>query len=99
MFKEAIEDFDIVLRLDEAFIDATLLKGKCCYLCGDSDNAFVCYQQLITQNKNDPMMHIHAGNLLIANGCYEDAAKAFYNANDLQETAAGLYQEAKVNNN
>ncbi|MDR3549435.1 MAG: hypothetical protein P4M11_14420 [Candidatus Pacebacteria bacterium] len=96
MFKEAIEDLDIVIRLDEKFTDAYLIKGKCAYLAGDANTAFLCYQQLIVLNKDDPTMHIHAGNLLMASGGFEDAGKAFENANAARETAIAHYQLAKV---
>jgi len=96
MFKEAIEDLDIAAKLDQNFTDAHLVKGKCSYLAGDSNNAFISYQQLIILNKDDPVMHIHAGNLLMASGAIEDAIKAFANANDFKETAISYYQQSKV---
>ena len=56
MFKEAIEDLDIAIKLEEGFTDAYFIKGKCAYLGGDTNTAFMCYQQLIIMNKNDPFM-------------------------------------------
>ena len=96
MFKEAIDDLDIAIKLDANHTDAYLIKGKSSFLAGDTNTAFMCYQQLILLNKNDPVMHIHAGNLLMASGAFEDAAKAFSNANDIQETAVAHYQQSKV---
>ncbi len=96
MFKEGIEDMDIAIKLEQSYTDAYLVKGKCCYLAGDTNNAFVCYQQLIMLNKNNPVMHIHAGNLLMASGATDDAIKAFGNANELKETTIAYYQQAKV---
>ena len=96
MFKEATDDLDIAIKLDPTFTDSYLIKGKCAYLAGDTNTAFLCYQQLIIQSKEDPIMHIHAGNLLMASGAFEDAAKAFSNANETEETQAAYYQQAKV---
>ncbi len=96
MFREALEDLDIALRLEQNYPDACLFKGKCSYLAGDAAAAFVCYQQLIVLNKTDPMMHVQAGNLLMASGAFEDASKAYANANDVRETAIAHYQFAKV---
>lgn len=96
MFKEAIEDLDIAIKLDASYIDAFLVKGKCAYLSGDTNTAFICYQQMIMLNKMDPIMHVHAGNLLMASGAFEDAVKAFANANDIYVTQAAYYQQAKV---
>ena len=96
MFKEAIDDLDIVIKLDPNFTDAYLIKGKCSCLSGDINTAFMCYQQLIMLNKDEPIMHIHAGNLLMANGSIEDAVKAFSNGNELKKTSIAYYQQAKV---
>jgi len=98
MIKEAIEDIDITLKLEENHTDAYLIKGKCSYIAGDANTAFMCYQQLILLNKNDPAMHVHAGNLLMASGAFEDAAKAFANADEILETAIAKYQQSKVFN-
>ena len=97
MSKEAVEDLEITIKLDPYFVDAYLLKGKCLYLLGDMNEAFSCYQQLIMINKNDPVMHIHAGNLIMASGRLEDSIEAFNNANKVKETSIGYYQKTKVN--
>ena len=38
--------------------------------------------------------HWYAGNLLMTTGSYEDAQKAFSNANNLKESTLSLYQRA-----
>ena len=41
------------------------------------------------------MVHVYAGNLLMTTGSYDDALKAFGNANQLKKSALALYQRAK----
>ena len=96
MFKEAIDDLDIAVKLEEKFTDAHLLKGKCSYLTGDVNTAFSCYQKLILIDKSNYLMHIHAGNLLMNTGAVEDAIKALSNANKIEESSIAYYQQAKV---
>lgn len=96
LFKEAVEDLEITIKLDPCFADAYLLKGKCMYLLGDLNGAFASYQQLIMASKNDPLMHVHAGNLIMASGRVEDSIDAFNNANKVEETSVAYYQQTKV---
>lgn len=96
MFKEAIEDLEVAVRLEQSCVDAHLLKGKCCYLMGDVNSAFVCYQQLVIIEKDEYAMHVHAGNLLMNTGAIDDAVKAFSNANRIKESSVAFYQQAKV---
>lgn len=42
------------------------------------------------------MMHIHAGDLLMTTGSYEDAIKAFTNAYEMDKSPQALYQRARV---
>ena len=41
------------------------------------------------------MVHAYAGNLLMTTGSYEDAAKAFTNADSVQSCAFAIYQRAR----
>jgi tetratricopeptide (TPR) repeat protein len=41
------------------------------------------------------MVHAYAGNLLMTTGSYEDAAKAFTNADSVQPCAFAIYQRAR----
>jgi len=43
------------------------------------------------------MVHIYAGNLLMTTGSYEDATKAFTNADDIHKSPLALYQRARCN--
>jgi tetratricopeptide (TPR) repeat protein len=43
------------------------------------------------------MVHIYAGNLLMTTGSYEDATKAFTNADDIHKSSLALYQRARCN--
>ena len=43
------------------------------------------------------MVHIYAGNLLMTTGSYEDATKAFTNADNIQKSSLALYQRGRCN--
>ena len=97
MFKEAIADFTKVIELDDELFDAYLFRGKCCYLVGDTSQAFLDFQKLIMIQPKNPMVHAFAGNLLMTTGSYDDATKAFTNANKVSENAFAIYQRARCN--
>lgn len=40
-------------------------------------------------------MHIYAGNLLMTTGSYEDATKAFTNADNIEQSPLALYQRSR----
>jgi tetratricopeptide (TPR) repeat protein len=41
------------------------------------------------------MVHVYAGNLLMTTGAYQDAIKAFLNADTVQKTAVAAFQRAR----
>jgi hypothetical protein len=41
------------------------------------------------------MVHIYAGNLLMTTGAYQDAIKAFLNADSVKPTATAAFQRAR----
>ena len=41
------------------------------------------------------MVHVYAGNLLMTTGAYQDAIKAFMNADTVQKTAIAAFQRAR----
>ncbi len=43
------------------------------------------------------MVHIYAGNLLMTTGSYEDATKAFTNADNIYKSSLALYQRGRCN--
>ncbi len=43
------------------------------------------------------MVHIYAGNLLMTTGSYEDATKAFTNADNIEKSSLALYQRGRCN--
>lgn len=43
------------------------------------------------------MVHIYAGNLLMTTGSYEDATKAFTNADNIHKSPLALYQRSRCN--
>lgn len=83
MFKEAITDLSIAINLNKDLLDAYLNRGKCAYLIGDTGLAFMDFQKLIVLEPKNPSVHIYAGNLLMTTGSYEDATKAFTNADNI----------------
>lgn len=95
MFKEAITDLSIAINLNKDLLDAYLNRGKCAYLIGDTGLAFMDFQKLIVLEPKNPMVHIYAGNLLMTTGSYEDATKAFTNADNIQKSSLALYQRSR----
>lgn len=43
----------------------------------------------------NPMVHVYAGNLLMTTGSYEDATKAFTNADNIHKSPLALYQRSR----
>jgi tetratricopeptide (TPR) repeat protein len=95
MFKEAITDLSIAINLQKDLLDAYLNRGKCAYLIGDTGLAFMDFQKLIVLEPKNPMVHIYAGNLLMTTGSYEDATKAFTNADNIHKSPLALYQRSR----
>ena len=83
MFKEAITDLSIGININKDLIDAYLNRGQCAYLIGDTGLAFMDFQKLIVLEPKNASVHISAGNLLMTTGSYEDATKAFTNADNI----------------
>jgi lipoprotein NlpI len=79
------------IELDEEISDAYFNRGKCAYLLGDTALAFLDFQKLILLEPKNPMVHIYAGNLLMTTGSYDDATKAFTNADSVQKSALAFY--------
>jgi tetratricopeptide (TPR) repeat protein len=94
-FFEALCDIDAVIEIERAssgeeepnatdeLFDAYFFRGKCAYLIGDTSQAFLDFQKLILIQPKNPMVHAYAGNLLMTTGSYEDATKAFTNADSV----------------
>jgi len=43
----------------------------------------------------NPLVHVYAGNLLMTTGSYEDAAKAFSNADSVEKSFLAVYQRSR----
>lgn len=97
MFKEAISDTTVAIEANESLVDAYILRGKCAFISGDTKQAFMDFQKVIKLRPEDPMMHIHAANILMASGAYEQAIKAYTNAHKIGEIPMALYGRAKCN--
>jgi len=57
----------------------------------DTNLALMDFQKLILASPDDPTVHVSAGNLLMLTGAYEDAIKAFSNANECKPTRLATY--------
>lgn len=67
---EAMKDLSVALNLDETLQQAYIYRGKCAYLIGDNNLAFLDFQRLILTDPKNPMVHVYAGNLLMTTGAY-----------------------------
>ena len=81
-----MKDLTMALELDDTLTEAFVYRGKCAYLLGDTNLAFHDFQKLIISDQKNPLVHIYAGNLLMTTGAYNDAIKAFDNADTVQPT-------------
>jgi len=97
MFPEAVKDLTAAVTLDEDWLEAYLNRGKCAYLLGDTPLSFLDFQKLIMIEPKNPLVHVYAGNLLMTTGSYDDAAKAFSNADSVKKWALAIYQRARCN--
>lgn len=88
---EAMKDLSIALNLDDSLQDAYIFRGKCAYLLGDNNLAFLDFQRLILSDPKNPMVHVYAGNLLMTTGAYSDAIKAYLNADTVEKTAVAAF--------
>ncbi len=70
ILSEAMKDLSIALNLDETLQEAFIYRGKCAYLLGDNNLAFMDFQRLILTDPKNPMVHVYAGNLLMTTGAY-----------------------------
>ena len=64
-------------------------------MIGDTGTAFNDFQKIIMLEPKNPMVHVYAGNLLMTTGSYEDATKAFTNADNIHKTPLALYQRSR----
>jgi len=95
MFKEAIQDLGVTIENNDSLIEAYILRGKCAFISGDTKQAFTDFQKVIKLKPEDPMMHIHAANILMASGAYEQAIKAYSNAYKIGKITMALFGRAK----
>ena len=92
---EAMKDLSIALNLDETIQQGYIYRGKCAYLIGDNNLAFLDFQRLILTDPKNPMVHVFAGNLLMTTGAYTDAIKAFENADTVEPTSVSAFQRVR----
>ena len=92
---EAMKDITIALNLDESLQQGYIYRGMCAYLLGDNNLSFLDFQRLILSDPKDPLVHVQAGNLLMTTGAYQDAIKAYENADTVQPTPESEFQRAR----
>ena len=92
---EAMKDLSVALNLDETLQQAYIYRGKCAYLIGDNNLAFLDFQRLILTDPKNPMVHVYAGNLLMTTGAYQDAIKAYENADTVEQTTVSAFQRVR----
>lgn len=92
---EAMKDLSVALNLDETLQQGYIYRGKCAYLIGDNNLAFLDFQRLILTDPKNPMVHVYAGNLLMTTGAYHDAIKAYENADSVEPTAVSAFQRVR----
>lgn len=63
-------DLSNSIKINPNLMDAYLNRGKCAYLIGDTQLAFMDFQKLILLEPKNPTVHIYAGNLLMTTGSY-----------------------------
>eukprot|EP00826_Nyctotherus_ovalis_P013605 TRINITY_DN13709_c0_g1_i5.p1 TRINITY_DN13709_c0_g1~~TRINITY_DN13709_c0_g1_i5.p1 ORF type:complete len:363 (+),score=104.01 TRINITY_DN13709_c0_g1_i5:921-2009(+) len=95
MFSEAIDDLTTAINDNEELLDAYILRGKCAFINRDTRQAFADFRKLIRLRPEDAAMHMHAGNMLMASGAYDQAIRAYTNAHRLGKVLAALLGRAK----
>ena len=90
-----MKDLSIALNLDQTLQQGYIFRGKCAYLLGDNNLAFLDFQQLILNDPKNPMVQILAGNLLMTTGAYNDAIKAYENAETVEPTPVSSFQRVR----
>ena len=95
MYKEAIQDFSIVLQLDDKVADAYFYRGRCAFIMEDNDQALGDFQEVLHLRPSDSSSHIHAANLLMATGAIEEAIRAFDSANAICSSSETHLHKAK----
>lgn len=95
MFNEAIQDLTTAIDSSPTLVDAYVLRGKCAFINGDTKQAYADFQRAVSLRPEDPVMHVHGGNILVVSGAYEEAKKAYTRAYDLGKLAVALFGRAK----
>ena len=95
LVKEAVQDFSIAVQLNENLSEPYFYRGRCAFLLDDTQAAFQDFQKMIVNKHEDPVVHVHAGNLLMLVGSIEDAIKAYTNANSIRPNPSAFVQRGK----
>ena len=93
MYKEAIQDFSIVIQLDEKYADAYYYRGKCGLILDDSASALHDFKKMLALKPNDFISHMRIGSLLLLTGTVDEALKAYENANVLSQNSMIITQK------
>jgi len=93
LYKEAKDAFRSAVELDSTFADAWTNLGVVEKECGDLAAATLSYENALTLQPNDPIIHNNQGNMLLACGDVSSAMSAYRRAVELKPD----YVDAKVN--
>lgn len=94
MYKEAVQDFSIVIQLDEKVADAYLYRGRCNFLMENMEEALEDFQQYLALNPKDQDSHVYIGSLLMATGAFGQALSAL-NTSKSENTVSLHLNKAK----
>lgn len=96
-YKNALEDFTIVVQLDSRNSRAFLNRAKCYFLLGIKEKAFSDLKRFSEIRMKSSELHLWAGNFFMNDGAYALAAQAYTNSMSLKYKESILICRAKSN--
>ena len=96
-YKNALEDFSIVVQLDPKHSKAYLNRAKCYFLLGVKDKAFFDLKKFSELKMSSSELHIWVGHFLINDGSYALATQAYTNSMNIKYKENILIFRAKSN--
>ena len=96
-YKNALEDFSIVVQLDSKYFKAFLNRAKCYFLLGFKDKAFYDLKKFSEIRMKSSELHLWAGHFLINDGAYALATQAYTNSMNIKYKEIILIHRAKSN--
>ena len=96
-YKNALEDFNVVVQLDPKNPKAFLNRAKCFFLLGIKDKAFYDLKKFSEIRMKSSDLHLWAGHFLINDGAYALATKAYTNSMNIKYKESIIIHRAKSN--